>query len=577
MRAGEFAGGLVLAMANGEARVPVNRIIARLGAIPQRGLVESFGIEFPNDDPNAIPSLSSQYESNVPGVYVIGALGGYPLIKQAMNQGFEVVGYILGHDIKPADHELLVKKFEDLPFDKEVEEILELMQLRIPIFADINALQFRELILESKVWTPARGATVFERNDYTNTFFDHHAGQRRHPGRRGSGDHLSRRQFLRRMSLMSGRRRSATVYAGEDCVLIETPRRTMNKMIASIESVKRVLDETFIVRTIQQRFAPNTPIEDLQPIASKAEIHQYAPGEEIFHEGDEADTLHFIRSGSVTVCRIVDGREVVMSYVPANRTIGEMGLLGDTDRTATVKATVKTETISLDKDSFDELLERAPGLREELQSMMAERHQQNVALESNTESGAMLSFLMGQGLGEATDVLLINESLCVGCDFCESACAATHDGTSRLNRKAGPTFAQIHVPTSCRHCEDPGCMKDCPPDAIHRGGIGGEVYIDDSCIGCGNCEANCPYDVIQMSYQTEAKDSFWTWMLFGLGQKPGRSTGRKTDGDDVKKAVKCDMCKDISGGPACVRACPTGAAMRLSPERFVDLVSDMSE
>ena len=37
-----------------------------------------------------------------------------------------------------------------------------------------------------------------------------------------------------------------------------------------------------------------------------------------------------------------------------------------------------------------------------------------------------------------------------------------------------------------------------------------------------------------------------------------------------KKAVKCDMCKGIDGGAACVRACPTGAAMRVSPEKFLD-------
>jgi len=35
-----------------------------------------------------------------------------------------------------------------------------------------------------------------------------------------------------------------------------------------------------------------------------------------------------------------------------------------------------------------------------------------------------------------------------------------------------------------------------------------------------------------------------------------------------KKAVKCDLCKDLEGGPACVRSCPTGAALRVKPEAF---------
>ena len=39
--------------------------------------------------------------------------------------------------------------------------------------------------------------------------------------------------------------------------------------------------------------------------------------------------------------------------------------------------------------------------------------------------------------------------------------------------------------------------------------------------------------------------------------------------DGRYKAVKCDMCKDLSGGPACVRACPTGAAIRVHPEEFM--------
>lgn len=569
----DYAGTFVLDTPKGEAQIPVHRIIGRLGAIAPRGLVESFGIEFPSKDVNAIPALTSQYESNVGGMYVIGALGGYPLIKQAMNQGYEVVEYILGNKVKPADHDLIQAKFKALPFDLEVNEILALMQERIPVFADINALQFRELMLESEVHTPARGEVIFARNDYTNSFYTVFEGSVDIEVAENTFIKSRIGNFFGEMSLISGRRRSATVYAGDDCVVIETPRRTMNRLIASLEAVKNVLDKTFIVRTIQQKFAPESPIEELLPLAEKTVINRYMPGQVIFNEGDEGDTLHFIRSGSVTVSRNVDGKEMIMNYVPANQEVGEMALLGSKTRTATVKATVKTETLSIDKESFDQLLEQSDELKARMQSMVEARHRQNITLQTNAESGDLMSFLMGQGLGEATDVLLIDEDICVACDFCESACAATHDGTSRLNRKAGPTFAHIHVPTSCRHCEDPSCMKDCPPDAIQRGGIGGEVFIGDNCIGCGNCQQNCPYGVIQMSYQSESSDNFWRWLLFDAGRKPADPGVVEAGEDAIKKAVKCDMCKDLSGGPACVRACPTGAAMRLSPEEFVDLVS----
>ncbi|MEL0218145.1 MAG: 4Fe-4S dicluster domain-containing protein, partial [Gammaproteobacteria bacterium] len=201
---------------------------------------------------------------------------------------------------------------------------------------------------------------------------------------------------------------------------------------------------------------------------------------------------------------------------------------------------------------------------------------QNIKVEAQSEASTTLDFLLSQGLGEATDVLLIDKALCVNCDNCEIACAATHGGTSRLDRQAGSVFAEIHVPTSCRHCEDPHCMKDCPPDAIRRS-PGGEVYIADNCIGCGNCEANCPYDVIQMAAPAEKKRGFWTELL--LGPINLVSDGPKSSNADpaLKKAVKCDMCKDLAGGPACVRACPTGAADRVSPQTFVELVTARSK
>ena len=562
-------GAFILKTASGEVTVPVDRIIARLGAIPPRALVESFGIEFPNSDPNSIPVLTSKYESNVAGMYVIGALGGYPLIKQAMNQGYEVVEYILGNNINPADHPLLEAKLDRLPFAMDVDEVLAMMQANIPVFTPLSALIFRELILDSTVHIFSPKAEIFKKNDYTNSFYTIlQGGVTIEVGvsiKSGQGN------FFGEMSLISGRRRSATVLAGDDCIVIETPRRTMIKLINSVPAVKRVLDETFILRTIQAKFAPNIPIEELEPIVKKAQLHQYAPNEVLFKEGDEADCLHVIRSGSVTVSKQVGDKNIPMTYVAANNVVGEMGLLGNTSRSATITATVKTETISIDSESFNDLLSKSPTLRETMELEVQKRHLQNTQLESDGFTGDILSFLMQQGLGEATDVLLINEDACIGCDNCETACAATHGGTSRLNRKAGPTFAHVHVPTSCRHCEDPSCMTDCPPDAIRRGGLGGEVFITDSCIGCGNCERNCPYGVIQMAYPKEKNSNFWGSMFFNAGEKPGQNKVKA--GDNIKKAVKCDMCKDIDGGAACVRACPTGAANRISPENFIQVVN----
>ncbi len=560
---------------NGEARVPVHRVIARIGAIPPRRFVESCGIRFQGADSTALPGLSAQYESNVPGLYVIGALAGYPLIKQAMNQGYEVIEYLLGRSVEPADHDLLAEKFSVLPFGLSVNETLGLIQQRVPLYRDVNPLMFRELVLGSNVLVPKPGEVIFRRHDYTNTFFVIVQGsveiELDEDSETARSLRLHEGEFFGEMSLLSGRRRSGTACAGADCVLIESPRREINKLLNSVPAVRRVLDQEFVVRAIRAAFAPNAPSSVLTPVAERAQIRRFRADEIIFREGDEADSLHLIRSGSVAVSQTIGGREVVRSYVAAGHYVGEMGLLGGTRRTATVRANVPTETVSLDAEAFQTLLGANPQLRDEVQETVRRRVTANVRMQAQPNAGDLISFLVQQGLGEATDVLLIDEELCIGCDNCERACADTHGGTSRLDREAGPTFAHVHVPTSCRHCEDPHCMKECPPDAIRRA-PNGEVFIRDNCIGCGNCERNCPYGVIHMAATRPRKDNWLAWLLFGLGHAPGEET-IESDPDSAKKAVKCDMCKDLRGGPACVRACPTGAAIRVSPERFVDFLA----
>ena len=381
---------------------------------------------------------------------------------------------------------------------------------------------------------------------------------------------LGRGEFFGEMGLLSGRRRANTVRAGESCIVIESPRRSMLKLMGNVESVKRKVDQASLQRTVRAYIAPWVSNADIDEMVREAKVKTFPAGEVLFSEGDEPDGLHLVRKGSVTISRTIGAKDVVLSYVAAGNYVGEMALMSEERRTATVRAAVTTETIVVPAASFKRVLERNQALRGGIEAKVLQRITQNVRQEESG-AGSLVSFLVSQGLGEATDVLLIDESLCIRCDNCEKACADTHGGTSRLDRQAGPTYANVHVPTSCWHCENPRCMKDCPPDAIHRN-PNGEVYIQDTCIGCGNCQKNCPYGVIQLA-PVEAKGqgaSLWAWLLTGFTAEPGRQQLR-AEKDVQKVAVKCDMCKELSGGPACVRACPTGAAIRVSPERFLDV------
>jgi|CXWL01.1.fsa_nt_gi CRP-like cAMP-binding protein/Fe-S-cluster-containing hydrogenase component 2/thioredoxin reductase len=561
----------------GAESIPCHRIIARLGALPPRGLVEGFGVVFPSKDRSAVPRLSDRYESNRPGIFVVGALGGCPLIKQAMNQGYEVVEHILGRPVEAADEPLLVKKFSAVPSLGTVSDGIARIQANVPLFAGLTTLQLREFLVESELSAPKEGQVIFARNDYSNSFFSIVEGRVIVEAATSGGEafeiHLPAGEFFGEMGLISGRRRSTTVKAGPGCVLVETPRRSMLKLMASVESVQRELDHVFLKRAVRSYVAGAIPDADLDFLVEEALIKRFAAGEPLFMEGDAPDGLHLIRRGSVTISRQIGGKELVLSYVAAGNYVGEMALMSDKPRSATVRAAVAVESIILETSRFKEVLARNAGMRAVLDAQLMGRMRANESMEDQAESGSLITFLMKQGIGEATDVLLIDQSLCVRCNNCEKACGDVHDGTSRLHLEAGPSMAQIHVPTSCRHCEHPHCMKDCPPDAIHRS-QNGEVYIADTCIGCGNCQQNCPYGVIQMALinPKRKRPSLLSWLTLGIGAEPGKEK-QPTDHALSKHAVKCDMCKDLSGGPACVRACPTGAALRVSPERFLDFAA----
>jgi CRP-like cAMP-binding protein/thioredoxin reductase/Fe-S-cluster-containing hydrogenase component 2 len=585
------AAAVELNKPEGRVRVPCDQVILKLGATAPRQALEAIGVRFTGEGRDARPVLTERYESTVPGLFMAGAVTGRDLIKLSINQGFEAVEHILGHAVEPADEEILKRR---LPFwAGTVRERIADLRDEIPLFGAADEELLREMLLAAAVREYADGEVILRQNDYSDTLLVLTAGEiditvaapAAAAARRVAT--LKAGNFFGEMSLISGRRRNATATARGRVRLIEIPRKAMLKLLATDTGVRHMVDRAFLIRAFQGYLFPELPEAVLWRLVGEAKIQRLEQGKTLFREGDPGDALYLIRNGQVKISKTSAGKELVLSYLVAGNFFGETALLPDSVRTATVTAIFPSDLICLAKADFDRFIAAHPELAAGFAGTLEERRIASLIAEAAPASGSVLSDLIRQEVVMGTQALFIDEHKCVRCGNCISACEGVHaDGQARLSL-TGIKFYNLLAPNSCWQCENPLCMTDCPPDAIARDPHG-EVFSRDNCIGCGNCERNCPYGNIFMVHPKAPRSVFgWLRELFGGGHDPigasgatgasGEHGGSAAASGDAGRtvAVKCDLCREIHGGPACVRSCPTGAAIRLEPGEYQERLAEL--
>jgi CRP/FNR family transcriptional regulator, cyclic AMP receptor protein len=102
-------------------------------------------------------------------------------------------------------------------------------------------------------------------------------------------------------------------------------------------------------------------------IAGRLRVRRFRRSEVIFHQGDAGDALHTIVSGSVKiVLPSAEGDEAIIATLHAGDFFGELALLDGQPRSATATAIEATETLSLSRSVFLELLNAHADLRDAL-------------------------------------------------------------------------------------------------------------------------------------------------------------------------------------------------------------------
>ncbi|MGD8228224.1 MAG: cyclic nucleotide-binding domain-containing protein [Desulfobacteraceae bacterium] len=113
---------------------------------------------------------------------------------------------------------------------------------------------------------------------------------------------------------------------------------------------------------------------DLERIASVAQSHVFQAGETIIREGDRDGRLFVIVSGEVEVIKGLGKKNAryVRTLGPLNY-FGEMALIDDLVRSASVVAKGETGVLILDQQSFRQDIERYPAMAFELMRMLSQR------------------------------------------------------------------------------------------------------------------------------------------------------------------------------------------------------------
>ena len=114
----------------------------------------------------------------------------------------------------------------------------------------------------------------------------------------------------------------------------------------------------------------------LAALAQRLAVERYPAGDIIINEGEVGDKMYIVHRGQVEVLAYDRaGQQRRLALLRDGDHFGEVALLYDVPRTATIRAVTPAQLYSLGREEFDGLVNQVLGLREAMQDVMTERAQ----------------------------------------------------------------------------------------------------------------------------------------------------------------------------------------------------------
>lgn len=136
-------------------------------------------------------------------------------------------------------------------------------------------------------------------------------------------------------------------------------------------------------------------------IADRTRLVEYKKGEIIYREGDMADAFYIVASGRLRVFSQVAGVEKTFTVLHNGDSFGEISLLTGETHSATVQALNDTLVLALQKDDFEEVINRVPSLVLYLSRMVSKRLRMKELAGEYAEATLVAIYSAARGVGRS--------------------------------------------------------------------------------------------------------------------------------------------------------------------------------
>ncbi len=190
--------------------------------------------------------------------------------------------------------------------------------------------------------------------------------------RLGAGD------FFGEDLIVSKEPRENTIIASQETITISISREVLEIFVSESKKIKTIMDKQYIERKLRsdlRRISIFTHMSEIRfnEVLNKVELLTIPKESVVFNEGDDGDAFYLIRSGRINILKNVDGKKKLLSILSEGQFFGEMSLLLQEKRSATVEVSTTTDLVKISRDSFIEIVNKDPELKNKLLGIVNER------------------------------------------------------------------------------------------------------------------------------------------------------------------------------------------------------------